>query len=79
MGRTTIVIAHRLSTIRTANMIAGIKGGRVVEMDTHDALMERKGLYCELVMAQTSEQEAEQSDGGWGKGERGGGGGGGSG
>lgn len=65
MGRTTIVIAHRLSTIRTANLIAGIKGGRVVEQDTHDALIKRKGLYCELVTAQTSEQEAEQSDGGW--------------
>ena len=69
-GRTTIVIAHRLSTIRTANVIAGIKGGQVVEQGTHSELMRQNGLYCELVTAQMTEQEAEQSDGEccWGRG-----------
>ena len=51
-GRTTIVIAHRLSTIQTADVIAGIEGGRVVEMGTHAELMNNKGLYFELVTAQ---------------------------
>jgi len=51
-GRTTIVIAHRLSTIQTADVIASIEDGQVVEQGTHAELMERKGLYYDLVMTQ---------------------------
>ncbi|KAA0703058.1 Multidrug resistance protein 1 [Triplophysa tibetana] len=53
-GRTTIVIAHRLSTIRTADIIAGFRDGQVVEQGTHRELMAKKGVYCSLVMQQTS-------------------------
>ena len=49
-ARTTIVIAHRLSTIRSADKIAVISGGRVVEEGTHDELVGQEGgLYCALV------------------------------
>ena len=51
-GRTTVVIAHRLSTIRNANKIVAVKNGRIMEVGTHDELMEKKGLYHELVSAQ---------------------------
>ena len=54
-GRTTIVIAHRLSTIQTADVIASVEDGRVVEMGTHSELMDNEGLYYELVTAQVSE------------------------
>ena len=54
-GRTTIVIAHRLSTIQTADVIASIDDGRVVEMGTHAELMDNEGLYYELVTAQVRE------------------------
>ncbi len=48
-GRTTFIIAHRLATIRTADKIAVIDGGRVVELGTHDALAEKEGgLYRRL-------------------------------
>ena len=62
-GRTTIVIAHRLSTIRTADVIASIEAGRVVEMGTHLELMDNEGLYFELVTAQTITEEEEHEQG----------------
>ncbi|XP_073533933.1 ATP-dependent translocase ABCB1-like isoform X2 [Phyllobates terribilis] len=51
-GRTTIMIAHRLSTIKTADIIASIQGGIVVEQGTHSELMKKNGIYHSLVMLQ---------------------------
>ena len=62
-GRTTIVIAHRLSTIQTADIIASIDHGRVVEMGDHLELMDNEGLYYELVTAQTIAETEEESAG----------------
>ena len=62
-GRTTIVIAHRLSTIQTADIIASIDQGRVVEMGDHLELMDNEGLYYELVTAQTIAETEEESAG----------------
>ena len=50
--RTTIVIAHRLSTIQNADLIIAIKDGQVSEMGTHAELIQQKGLYFNLVVAQ---------------------------
>lgn len=56
-GRTTIVIAHRLSTVRTADVIAAIQEGVVVEEGSHDDLMGTDGVYHQLVTLQTFEKE----------------------
>lgn len=48
-GRTCIVIAHRLSTIQTADIIAVMSQGVVIEQGTHDKLMAKRGAYYKLV------------------------------
>jgi ATP-binding cassette subfamily B protein/subfamily B ATP-binding cassette protein MsbA len=51
-GRTTFVIAHRLSTIRRADLILLMEEGRVIERGTHDQLMDRQGVYHDMVLRQ---------------------------
>jgi ATP-binding cassette subfamily B protein/subfamily B ATP-binding cassette protein MsbA len=51
-GRTTFVIAHRLSTVRRADLILLLEDGHVVERGTHEALMDARGTYFEMVMRQ---------------------------
>ncbi|KAK9472684.1 P-loop containing nucleoside triphosphate hydrolase protein [Dipodascopsis tothii] len=50
--RTTIVIAHRLSTIKDADQIVVMAKGKIVEQGTHNELLDRHGMYYELVDAQ---------------------------
>jgi ATP-binding cassette subfamily B protein len=47
-GRTTLVIAHRLSTIIGADSILVMENGQIAEQGTHDALLEKDGLYATL-------------------------------
>ena len=51
-GRTSFVIAHRLSTIQKADRIFVVEDGRIVEEGNARELMERKGIYYQLYMAQ---------------------------
>lgn len=51
-GRTTIAIAHRLSTLSNADRLIVLDQGKLVEMGPHNELMEQKGVYYKLVMAQ---------------------------
>ncbi len=50
-GRTVLVIAHRLSTARRANRIVVLDEGRVAEIGNHEELVEKGGIYRQLVEA----------------------------
>lgn len=51
-GRTSFVIAHRLSTIQKADRIFVVDDGRIVEEGNAMELMDKKGIYYQLYMAQ---------------------------
>lgn len=52
VGRTSFIIAHRLSTIKNSSKIMYICNKNIAESGSHDELMELKGNYYNLYMAQ---------------------------
>jgi ATP-binding cassette, subfamily B, multidrug efflux pump len=58
-GRTSIIISHRVSSAKLAHKIIVLEDGRVAEQGTHEALLEKKGLYYELYEKQMSADEVE--------------------
>lgn len=58
-GRTVLVIAHRLSTVKTANTVAVVSDGQIVESGTHDELLEKNGVYTALVKRQLQTTKTE--------------------
>jgi ATP-binding cassette subfamily B multidrug efflux pump len=61
-GRTTFIIAHRLSTVRRADMILVMDGGHIVERGSHEALLQKDGLYREIYELQLRDQEEFRQD-----------------
>jgi ABC-type multidrug transport system fused ATPase/permease subunit len=47
-GRTAFIIAHRLSTVRHADRIMVLDRGRLVEIGSHETLLQQRGLYYRL-------------------------------
>lgn len=52
VGRTSFIIAHRLSTIKKSSRIMYIADKGIAECGSHDELIEKKGKYYDLYMAQ---------------------------
>jgi subfamily B ATP-binding cassette protein MsbA len=55
-GRTTLVIAHRLSTVEKADKIVVLKEGQIVEVGTHQQLLQARGEYSRLYEMQFSNE-----------------------
>ncbi len=52
-NRTTIAIAHRLSTLRKAHRLVVLEAGKLIEIGTHEELIETGGLYSRLCKLQS--------------------------
>jgi ATP-binding cassette subfamily B multidrug efflux pump len=64
-GKTVIAIAHRLSTIAAMDRLVVLDRGRIVEVGSHEALLQRDGLYASLWRRQSGgflPDEAEQGE-----------------
>jgi ATP-binding cassette, subfamily B, bacterial len=59
-GRTRLLISHRLSALRTADLIAVLSDGQIIERGSHDALMVKGGSYAELFALQASGYQDER-------------------
>ncbi|MCC8360334.1 ABC transporter ATP-binding protein [Salinimicrobium sediminilitoris] len=53
-GKTAVIISHRFSTVRIADRVMVLKDGAVLEIGTHEELMENKQLYSELFNLQAA-------------------------
>jgi len=51
--KTAIIIAHRLSTIKEADRIVVLENGKIVDIGTHDILLNKEGVYKRLIGMQT--------------------------
>lgn len=60
---TTILISHRFSTVRHADRICVLEGGRVIELGTHEELMELGGRYRTMFDLQAQRFTAAEDEG----------------
>ena len=47
-GKSAVLISHRFSTVRMADRILVLDKGQLVEIGSHEELLQRNGRYAEL-------------------------------
>lgn len=52
-GRTVVIIAHRLSTIKNADQIVLVDNHKIIDVGTHEEMMQRCGQYQDLIKRQS--------------------------
>lgn len=55
-GRTVVIVAHRLSTVKNADQIVVLENGKVVEIGSHEELLQANQYYARLVSNQIEVQ-----------------------
>ncbi len=53
-GKTALFISHRLASTRFSDRIVMIEDGKIVDMGTHDELMEKDGAYAQMFKVQSN-------------------------
>lgn len=56
---TSVLISHRIGFARLADRILVLQDGRLIEEGTHEELMEKQGVYCEMFMNQAGWYDRE--------------------
>jgi ATP-binding cassette subfamily B multidrug efflux pump len=56
-NRTTILISHRISTLKNSDRIIVLKEGTIAEEGTHEALVQKEGIYADIYLKQLLEDE----------------------
>ena len=54
VGGITVLVSHRFSTVRMADLIVVLNGARLVEVGSHDELVQRGGVYADLYRIQAA-------------------------
>ena len=60
-GRTTLMIAHRFATVLSADCIAVMAEGKLIDNGTHDELLKRCELYHHLYRTQFVDSGGSQT------------------
>jgi ATP-binding cassette, subfamily B, bacterial len=58
--RTSFIVAHRLSTIVNSDLIVMLDMGQIVEMGTHEELLQKRGAYFELYKNQFFKEKGQE-------------------
>lgn len=59
-GRTCVLLTHRFNALRQVDRIFVIEDGRLVEAGTHDELIDRQGVYADMVRRQKLREQFEE-------------------
>ena len=60
-GKTSIIVSHRVSSVKNANKILVIENGKIIEMGTHQTLLNNKKSYYKMYQQQLLETEKQKA------------------